>query len=332
MRISIILSACLLQVQFISHAGNTQKMTSVSISTDGKRVVSASPNEVILWDMAAKKEIARESFKATYVSIIPGNKVVVAGSQGIRLYSSENLSLIDSVQGAVSQLTGPYVVTTNGNYLFCRKTRGPKESFLHAIDLSTLKSFEAVSSQNKKLFNDDVRFTVSSDNRFLYMLTGGFILQQFSIADSKTVGEFTVDKVHTEILRANALAAGKEYLYLGSNCKIGSSGKEISRYLSEKSLMGFGVSKLDEGITAMAYSQALQAVFVATLKKKIYVMYDTEGKVKKLASIDRFIQWMEVSADGRYLAIATGFGDKGNDDFPTIVLDAVSGKKVAELK
>lgn len=330
MRIILLLSVCMFLAGVFAQNSHTGKVVSLAFNESGTKLISASASESIVWDLNTSKSITTIKQKASLVYwLTERNQILIAGPDGVYLLDGETFLVTDTLDSE-KKLDGPYAVTPDGKYLFCRLRTSESEAWLYAINLHNFSAVENLNNKKHKLFNNALVFSVSSDSKYLYVLSNGIDVIQYSCDSFSELTRFNITKVHTDISSAVCMAAGAEYLYVGGKCSSGSDGKEISRYLVNNQLTAFGASPISGGVRAIAYSPLLKTLFIAALDMKIYTLKDDVGVIQKFASIDRYPESITVSADGKFLAIGTGFAKKSTDNFPVLVFEIESGKVVLD--
>ncbi|MBK7128977.1 MAG: WD40 repeat domain-containing protein [Crocinitomicaceae bacterium] len=330
MRIVILLFVCLYYSGVFAQTAHNGKVVSLAFNDSGTKLISASGTETIVWDMTTSKRSTTINMNASLVYwLTEKNKILIAGADGVYLMDDETFVVTDTIDSE-KKLDGPYVVTPDGKYLFCRLRTSQSEAWLHAINLHDFSAIENLSNKKHKFFNNALVFSASSDSRYLYVLSNGVDIIQFSCENFSEITRFNITKVHSDISSAVCIAAGDEYLYVGGKSNSGTGGKEISRYLVNNQLIGFGASPISGGVRAIAYSPVLKTLFIAALDMKIYTLKDDVGVIEKFASLDRYPESLSVSIDGKFLAVGTGFAKKSTDNFPVLVFDIESGKVVLD--
>ena len=135
-----------LSMETFFRSGHTGPVTSIAISPDGKRCLTASDDLTIrLWDMstgACLKTLDYHSLPIEAVAFLPDRKQFVSCSEGnLYFWNAVTFNLCDIIEDDLGEQVTDMLITREGKSIVC----ATKGGFLRVIDMATKKpSYPAI--------------------------------------------------------------------------------------------------------------------------------------------------------------------------------------------
>jgi WD40 repeat protein len=301
--------------RFTNQMMHVDSVNSITISPDGKYIVSGSDDKTIkIWDMISKKEIKSLVGHSDFVystAISPDGKYIVSGSEDktIKIWDmntgKELKSLVGHSRGVYSTAISP-----NGEYI----VSGSDDKTIKIWDMNTGKGLKSLVGHSSCVYS----IAISPNGKYI---VSGSEDKTIKIWDMNTGKELKSLVGHSDDVNSVAISSDGKYIVSGSNDKTikiwdMNSGKEL------KSLVGHSEYVVSVAISANGkyIVSGSDGGFNVTIK-----IWDINaGKELKSVGHSDFVYSTSISPDGKYIV-------SGSEDNTIKIWDINTGKELKSV-